>query len=622
MVNGYLLVEKIPAGHIFSACLKGEFSIASKFIHRPIDTLRHTFTSSPEIFTTFINKFSYEVDLINWQRISGSVKVQRDPSMQQPHLRVTPPRDVEQDFLQDIELVFSPEARQFAELQNDLSELGYLMTDLNCLDKLTEANKAHHALVQLKSDSIDSFKASVKHLTRLYCEIEACCKRAAKAKNPNEQHRLINGARQQVVTMKLALRAAYKQRGTLACMLDWQSPWFESTIEAGSNRLDQGICAHNLDYKRDGHLDANAYEKTFLEQYGKHLDSQKLRAYLTNSGMAAYMTVLQLVAPKLRPADCVIAFEPSYFENTLLVKRFIPNVVTAAPQSSEECFTLLRSHKPAVIFCDAACNRGEESHHALLELMEWCNLANHEITVVLDTTCIPTAILPKGLLSNLRQNVSVILLESLAKHHQFGLDIVTGGVVLAHLSDDLHSELKKARANFGTNITDVSVASLPTPNKTRLVKRLERLSRNVNLLAQTIEAGLQIDGPIEQVTWLRRGCGAGTFKGASFSLKFHEHCRDVSTYQLFLEEVLKAALAANHPLMLGSSFGFDISRLYIIDTTNPQKKPSLRISVGTESESEIVKLGEIMLATHGKLGSELRSATLSFVPPETASASS
>ena len=70
-----------------------------------------------------------------------------------------------------------------------------------------------------------------------------------------------------------------------------------------------------LQYKRDGHLDSAAYEEGFITEYLSHLGSDRIRSYLTNSGMAAFSTVLHWLRDEIKVAGNALAVTPMYFEN-------------------------------------------------------------------------------------------------------------------------------------------------------------------------------------------------------------------------------------------------------------------------------------------------------------------
>src|SRR5262249_42047470 len=153
--------------------------------------------------------------------------------------------------------------------------------------------------------------------------------------------------------------------------------------------------------------------------------------------------------------------------------------------SAQRLLAELRSLVPSIVFCDAVTNSGTVISHDIHTVLRWAATeARHEVAIVIDTTCYPMFLLQQGLLKDLPQNVSVIFIESLAKYHQFGMDTVTGGIIVAHAQQAEQTSLMKTRARFGTNITDSSVGSLPTPDKTALMRRMRRHARNTRFFVQ------------------------------------------------------------------------------------------------------------------------------------------
>src|SRR5262249_38994502 len=152
-------------------------------------------------------------------------------------------------------------------------------------------------------------------------------------------------------------------------------------------------------------------------------------------------------------------------ENIHLARAFFPSIAQVRPTSALDLMQSLRAKQPSVVFCDVVANCGEVVKHEFETVLLWAKQeAKHKVYIVLDTTCLPVPFLPEGFLAGAEDNVSVILVESLAKHHQFGMDIVTGGIILADLPQAQQDSLRKTRARFGTNISDGSVGSLPVPD--------------------------------------------------------------------------------------------------------------------------------------------------------------
>ncbi len=437
--------------------------------------------------------------------------------------------------------------------------------------------------------------------------------RTARWSGPEDMARLVKQVRQEYFAVKNSLRGIFRLKGAMSCAFDWQSPMYDGTIAYTANRYSEGIAEHAWDYKRDGHFEAIEYEKKFNEEYLTHLGSDRLRSYLTNSGMAAFSTVLHWLAHEANCDWQAVAVEPMYFENLHLARAFFPAIAQVRPGSGDDLTEFLRAKQPSVVFCDVVANCGEVVKHEYESVLQWArNEAQHKVYIVLDTTCLPILFLEEGLLEGLGDNVTVIFVESLAKHHQLGMDTVTGGVIVADLSDGQHDSLRKTRARFGTNISDGSVGSLPLPNLQRLTRRMQRHSRNMQVVADGLEERIREqaksdrsgeNGIIESISWVGEGFEqAPWYRSSVLSLRLLRQYRTVQEYREFENKVLEIARQRNHPIAFGTSFGFDVSRLYVTAPSTPFEDPFLRLSIGTETRSEMNTLVEILADADSYLG--------------------
>lgn len=429
--------------------------------------------------------------------------------------------------------------------------------------------------------------------------------RAASHSELEQTRASLQKLRREYLVIKSTMREAFRERAHVLSCTDWQSPVYASSSEFTSNRLNAGISEHQLDYKRDGHLEAAEYEVCFVNEYVLHLDCPvKAKAYLTNSGMAAYSTVLHWLAHELKIGDCTLAIEPMYFENIHLAGGYFPDLLRVQTPSSQNLLEQLRRNQPTVVLADAITNCNDVLAHDIETILAWaCSETTEQTAVVIDTTCVPTVLLPEGLLKNIPEHVLVIFIESLAKHHQFGMDAVTGGVVVLHGNDKLHDSFRKTRARFGGNITDVSAASLPEPNKLQLKTRMNRHSRNVRLLVERVQDKIEgHSGIIESFSWMADPASfAPQFHGSCLTIHLKEQFKSVNKYRQFEHQVIQLAKQRNLPLALSTSFGFDITRLYVTAPSTPFEPPFLRVAIGTETVEEIEILSEIIASIHRQL---------------------
>lgn len=481
------------------------------------------------------------------------------------------------------------------DLSDDLSEINSLIDDLRttCMSLTRQAensaNCSHNSFIEAIDGVIE--KLALRQQSALATAESTTKKETAEVRS------LFEDLRQEYLSIKNDIRVAFRQLGTQLCFADWQSPAYSSSVSINSNRLSDGIAEHSLDYKRDGHLEAASYESQFIGEYVAHLSAKNARAYLTSSGMAAFTSVLHWLAHELQLGSVAVALKPMYFENLHLSQAFFPNLITLSAPSSQSLKECLKENRPSVILCDAVTNCGEVISHDLTTIMSWAETeATHSVAIVIDTTCFPTVLLPADFLKNVPANVSVILIESLAKFHQFGMDSVTGGIVVLDAASALHDDFRKTRARLGTNIADASVGVLPGPNRGLLIRRLHRHSRNTRVLAEQLEAiGQQSKGVIESISWQNEGLdSAPWYRSSCLSIRLQKSFRSVKHYREFELRVLDIATKRKHPIALGTSFGFDVSRFYVTAPSTPFEDPFLRISVGTETASQIETLSSII----------------------------
>lgn len=487
------------------------------------------------------------------------------------------------------------------DVQDDAQELKHLIDDLA---RLFEAEQSPASSLAANLTESWFSRGFFQTLQQLKAQLSVHIDKTDRTKygtstrrghSVSQQSAALDAMRHEFLQLKSAVRVAYRHRGTLLCDADWQSPVYAASTTLESNRLTQGIKEHVLDYKRDGHLDSLPYEEEFVQQYARHLGSANLHAYLTSCGMSAFTGIMGWLVQELKLGASALAIEPMYFENLHLSKSFLPEVMRLSAPARQELLTTLRVQRPSLIICDAVTNCGAVLEHDIQTIIKWAaEEATHTVALVIDTTCLPSVLLPSDMLANLPDNILVALVESLAKHHQFGMDTVTGGVIMLHASEALHGNFKKTRARNGVNIADTSVGSLPRPNRLRLTRRLQRHARNLHALVNRLQKEIGA-GIIESISWLEKGVAcAPWFNGSCFNLNLRPQFRSIEKYRQFEELVLKLAAERSLPITLGTSFGFDVTRLYVTAPATVFEPPFLRVSLGTETASQIDALAEIM----------------------------
>jgi cystathionine beta-lyase/cystathionine gamma-synthase len=175
---------------------------------------------------------------------------------------------------------------------------------------------------------------------------------------------------------------------------------------------------------------------------------------------------------------------------------------------------------------------------------------------------------------------------------------VTGGIILA--SSDDAATLDDLREHLGTNIADASAAALPSPDGRRLGRRLGRIDRNTTLLARHFDRAIDSTAVrrvigIEHAS-LRPDATSTRFGGGWFTLRFRADRDGPLDHRRFVEAAVEHARRARAPLVVGASFGLDVTRIYPISSSSGGVVPFVRISAGIEHRSGIERLAETLIA--------------------------
>lgn len=398
------------------------------------------------------------------------------------------------------------------------------------------------------------------------------------------------------------IRAVFSRSAGIFVAADWQSPTFLHSVNPQAG-VQLGRIMHTInDYKRDIHYDAQQFEDAFKREFIDGMLKLPINVYATSSGMSAINTIMNYLAGERLAEGNILVGKRTYFEaKDLLHTVFREHVIEFDELDISTFIHLLREWQPTVLWLDSLTNTEDIVIPNIPDILDkTAQYGKNPTTVVLDNTGLSVTYQPLRQAFIKPKNVNLIVTESLNKYYQYGLDRTTGGVLWAVGGDT--GKISEYRVHTGTNIPDICVYMLPTPNRKRLLQRLDRLERNAVYLATQLDTVIRATGRADAVEVIYPGLTGDTaddwtknipFHGSCLTLKFKDPYRRVSFYKQFVEKVVRRAKSEHVPLVSGSSFGLDITRIYLTAIRASAGVPFVRIAVGTEHQADIHRIAKV-----------------------------
>lgn len=501
--------------------------------------------------------------------------------------------------------------RSFAELASDLRELEDLAADFS--DRLQMRGRVllRHRR-HLHGDSLDLIEQHLRTLTAAYDGIRRDTK---KLRLDTGHHRrgpeLLAGLTWERANCADRLRTLTGIAASTMIASEWQSPSYDHSVRSNAGASTGTVRSHVDDYRRDRHSDAAAFEAAYLAAYVDPPDGRELRALTTNCGMSAFATILGFLLMEGKLEGPVVLGRSVYHECRDLVRALVPphRLVEVPEHPPEALSRAIHRHRPGVVFLDTVGNAPGVLVADVAGVIGSMRDAANDGYLVLDNTALSCTFQPVCMVAG--GGPRLLVVESLTKYAQLGLDRVTGGIIVAEGRDA--EDLDRYREHLGTNIPDASVHAIPWPNRARLERRLERLERNAVILAQRIreaaaEAGrgpvLGADHPAlpDHPSYsIARGL---RFRSGWLSVAFAAKDDRPSVHRRLVELVLEEARDRHVPLVAGASFGLDTTRIYPIAPAARSGRPFVRISPGIEHISAIEELARAFHGAVARLASE------------------
>jgi peptide-methionine (S)-S-oxide reductase len=209
-------------------------------------------------------------------------------------------------------------------------------------------------------------------------------------------------------------------------------------------------------------------------------------------------------------------------------------------------------------------------------------------------------------------SVRLIVFESLLKYAQLGLDRANAGVIIA--PREVAERLSEYREHLGTNVADVAVHALPSPDRAVLERRLARLGRNALFLAGRLRE--RVDGAVTIVypgltsRPCARAASGRAFSGGCLSIVLGGHDPELEREHALVEVAVAGAAARGIALLGGSSFGFNTSRIYLTAARAECGEPFVRLAAGTEHRVDLEALADVLaVAVNATLSGQGRGQT-------------
>jgi cystathionine beta-lyase/cystathionine gamma-synthase len=293
--------------------------------------------------------------------------------------------------------------------------------------------------------------------------------------------------------------------------------------------------------------------------------------------MAALTTIVGFLKSGGARAGPVLAGAGLYHETKIVLEHAFGDRVLYTDE--RELPAAVHRFRPSVVFLDALCN----TRTALAPDVDAVAAELGDAMLVVDNTGVPCG---------QPFRARTIVFESLLKYHQLGLDRVNAGIIVTDREYAPH--LSACREHLGTNVTDVAVRALPRPWRDLLERRLARIERNALLIAERLEhelgdlvayAGLESHPSFAVAQRLG-------FRGGCVSLALDEDA--------LVDDAVAEARRRSAPLVGGSSFGFDTTRIYLTAARASHSEPFIRIAAGTEHRLAIEGVADALVAAIGQ----------------------
>lgn len=429
---------------------------------------------------------------------------------------------------------------------------------------------------------------SLPEAVQLQETIDSICDDIARASSLEH----LRGISQSLNTLRRSLRdACHRVSSTSRC--NWQSPPVDHSLNPSVREGSAALLQAGVDYHRAAHLAGQRYEAQLAGNLlGDHTDC---RLIATSCGMSAISTALLFIATKIgNSTGAIIADAGCYHETRFLLEGLFQQRLQYLDLTSPEAVRSLEEIKPDLVVFDSTRNSKEICRLPLTDIMA-ATQAAHSYLLIDSTSMVSAA----PIVSAAKTHAAferVLVAHSLAKLHQYGMDLVTGGALIyAAPLDQTFPSPVTYRTHLGMNISEDSATALPATSLPLLTHRAQTMSRNVQLLSSAladsrdtlcIRTAQSWDEPSLLVPYFNLSLIKGD---------------EISWYRSFITRAMDSARARGLQLIAGTSFGFDTTRIYLVESFIPSHRPFIRIAPGMETYQETSLLAEALIEAVGEI---------------------
>jgi len=327
------------------------------------------------------------------------------------------------------------------------------------------------------------------------------------------------------------------------------------------------------------------FEKAYRKQYVPIPHTIPVFTFATSSGMAAMTTAALFIQGETPNDGTILMGKSCYFETKQLINKLFGHRVHEVDLSDTELTRdTCNKYKPVAIFADTL---GNEPSMRQVEVSDLVHLASGATRDRVFIVCDPSAntlsaTYIKGF--TLPKNITLIGIESQNKLLQYGLDRVCAGIVWG--TGYISQKLYDYRDHAGTICPDSTIATLPTPNREMAKLYTKRLVRNTEELVSYLRNNAKIKTKQIHVIY--------PVKSQGVYLILHWRQSLLHSYNRYIHQVVAAAKKSNIQIVHGTSFGLQTTRIYTVAMHTQYSHSFLRISLGSETASQIQTLGELL----------------------------